>query len=99
MAVVDTVHEQLCQLLAEMMGDACGRQVTRPHLSFLALGGTDAQAAELARMVNALFALELPSDIIMRSPTPDALARTIETSWEGSVSDLIDLIEALADAA
>jgi Phosphopantetheine attachment site len=98
MAVVDTVHEQLCQLLAEMMGDAVGRQLTRPHLSFLALGGTDAQAAELARTVNALFALDLPADIIMRSPTPDALARTIETSWDGNASDLIALVDALADA-
>jgi Phosphopantetheine attachment site len=98
MAVVDRVHEQLCELLAEMMSDACGRPVARPHLSFLALGGTDAQAAELARMVNALFGLDLPADIIMRSPTPDALARTIETSWYGDVGDLIQLIEALADA-
>jgi hypothetical protein len=98
MAVVDSVHEQLCKLLAEMMSDAVGRQVTRPHLSFLALGATDAQAAELGRTVNALFALDLPPDIIMRSPTPDALARTIETSWDGNLSDLIELIDALAEA-
>jgi Phosphopantetheine attachment site len=99
MAVVDSVHAQLCELLAEMMGDACDRRIPRPHLSFFALGGTEAQGAELARTVNALFALDLPADVIMRSPTPDALARTIESSWDGNVADLIALIDALADEA
>jgi hypothetical protein len=99
MAVVDRVHEQLCELLAELMSDACGRQIPRPHLSFLALGATEDQAAELTQMVNALFGLDLPPDTALRSPTPDALARTIEIAFSGSPAELIDLIEAIADAA
>ncbi len=31
------------------------------------------------------------------SPTPDALARTIESSWSSSPGDLLELVEALAD--
>jgi phosphopantetheine binding protein len=99
MAVVDTVHASLCELVAEMMSSACGRAFPRAHLSFLALGGTEAQAAELTNMINALFGLELPADTVMRSPTPDALARTIESSWRGSTTDLVELVSAIADAA
>ena len=98
MAVVDTVHASLCDLVAEMMSTACGREFPRAHLSFLALGGTETQAAELTHMINALFGLDLPPDTVMRSPTPDALARTIETSWPGSATDLVPLIAAIADA-
>jgi alkanesulfonate monooxygenase SsuD/methylene tetrahydromethanopterin reductase-like flavin-dependent oxidoreductase (luciferase family) len=99
MAVVDTVHQRLCELLAEMMSEACGRQVPRPHLSFLALGATEEQAVELTQMVNALFGLDLPADTALRSPTPDALARTIEIAFSGSPAELVDLIDAIADAA
>jgi hypothetical protein len=99
MAVVDSVHASLCELVAEMMSTACGRALPRTHLSFLALGGTEAQAYELTNTINALFGLELPPDTVMRSPTPDALARTIESSWPGSATDLVPLIAAIADAA
>ena len=99
MAVVDSVHASLCDLVAEMMSMACGRAFPRAHLSFLALGGTEAQASELTRTINALFGLDLPADTVMRSPTPDALARTIESSWPGSATDLVALIAVIADAA
>jgi Phosphopantetheine attachment site len=99
MAVVDSVHASLCELVGEMMSTACGRALPRAHLSFLALGGTEAQAYELSRAINALFGLDLPADSVMRSPTPDALARTIESSWRGSPSDLVALIAVIGDAA
>ncbi|MEA2333165.1 MAG: hypothetical protein QOH58_3303 [Thermoleophilaceae bacterium] len=101
LALLDTVHEALCGLVAGMMGAACGYAPPRPHLSFLAIGGTDSQAAELSQMVNAVFGLDLPPDIILRSPTPDALARTIAVAWfdaDGTAVDLMDLIAAIADA-
>lgn len=99
MAAVDSIHASLCDLVAEMMSTACGRALPRAHLSFLALGGTEGQAYELSRAINALFGLQLPADTVMRSPTPDALARTIESSWPGSAPDLVALIAAIADAA
>jgi hypothetical protein len=99
MAVVDTVHASLCELVAEMMSAACGRAFPRDHVSFLALGGTEAQASELTQAINALFGLDLPADTVMRSPTPDALARTIESSWRASPADLVALVAAIADAA
>ena len=98
MAVVDSVHSSLCDLVAELMSAACGRPLPRAHLSFLALGGTEPQAAELTRMISTLFGLNLAGDTVMRSPTPDALARTIESSWPGSAADLVELIDAIADA-
>jgi hypothetical protein len=101
LALLEAVHAALCALLAEMMGAACGCPPPRSHASFLAVGGSEAQAAELAQMVNALFGLDLPADIIMRSPTPDALARTIAIAWfdgDGTAADLIELIEAIVDA-
>ena len=99
MAAVDSIHSSLCELIAEMMSTACGRALPRAHLSFLALGGTEAQASELTQAINALFGLDLPADTVMRSPTPDALARTIESSWPGSATDLVALIAVIADAA
>jgi hypothetical protein len=99
--LLDTVHVALSEVVAEMMGAACGRPPPHSHASFPAIGGSEAQAAELAQMVNALFGLDLPADIIMRSPTPDALARTIAGAWfdgAGTAADLIELIEAIADA-
>ena len=98
MAVVDSVHVRLATLLAGMMGAVCRRPAPRPHLSFMALGGGDAEAGELAQTVNAVFGLSLSGDTVMRSPTPDALARTIESSWGSSPGDLMTLVEALADA-
>jgi hypothetical protein len=101
LVVLDTVHVALCGLVAEMMGAARGCPAPRSHASFLAIGGSEAEAAELAQMVNALFGLSLPADAVMRSPTPDALARTIASAWfdgDGSAADLIELIEAIADA-
>jgi hypothetical protein len=99
MAAVDSIHSSLCELIAEMMSTACGRALPRAHLSFLALGGTEAQAMELTNMVNALFGLDLPADAVMRSPTPDALARTIESSWRASMNDLAERVGAIAEAA
>jgi hypothetical protein len=99
MAVVDSVHASLCDLVAEMMSTTCGRAFPRAHVSFLAVGGTEAQASELTRMINALFRLDLPADTVMRSPTPDALARTIESSWPAGPNDLVELVAALGDAA
>jgi hypothetical protein len=99
MAVVDSVHASLCELVAEMMSTACGRPFPRAHLSFLALGGTEAQGAELIQMINALFGLSLPADTVMRSPTPDALARTIQSSWSASPTELVELVAAIADSA
>jgi hypothetical protein len=99
MAVVESVHASLCELVAEMMSTTCGRAFPRAHVSFLALGGTEAQAAELTQMINALFGLDLPADTVMRSPTPDALARTIESSWHASPADLAELTRAIAGAA
>ena len=99
MAAVDSVHASLCELVAELMSTACGRAFPRAHLSFLALGGTEDQAVELIDMVNTLFGLDLPADAVMRSPTPDALARTIESSWHASPADLAELTRAIAEAA
>jgi Phosphopantetheine attachment site len=99
MALVETVHSRLCELVGEMMEEVCGRAIPRAHLSFLALGASEDQAAELTQMVNALFGLDLPADTALRSPTPDALARTIEIAWHGSAADLVELIDAIADAA
>jgi hypothetical protein len=99
MAAVGTAHEALSGQIAAMMSEACGRSVPRPHLSFFALGGTETQARELTATVNSLFALDLPADAVMRSPTPDALARTIETAWDGSPADLSQLVRAIAGAA
>jgi phosphopantetheine binding protein len=98
MAVVDSVHARLADLLASMMGAVCGRPAPRAHLSFLALGGDEPEAGELAQTVNAVFGLSLTAETIMRSPTPDALARTIESSWGASAADLLELVEALAEA-
>jgi len=98
MAVVDSLHARLADLIAGMMGTICGRPAPRAHLSFMALGGAEPEAAELAQTVNAIFGLSLTGEIIMRSPTPDALARTIESSWGASPTDLIELVDALAEA-
>ncbi len=100
MAVVDSVHARLAALTAGMMGAVCARPAPRAHLSFLALGGGDAEAGELAQTVNAVFGLNLSADTVMRSPTPDALARTITDGWfdaGGSAPDLVELIQALAE--
>jgi hypothetical protein len=99
MALVETVHSRLCELVGEMMQEVCGRPIPRAHLSFLALGATEDQAAELTGMVNALFGLDLPADTALRSPTPDAMARTIEIAFSGTPAELVDLIDAIADAA
>ena len=81
-----------------MMGAVTGRPAPRAHLSFLALGGGEAEASELAQTINSVFGLDLSADAVMRSPTPDALARTIESSWGASATDLLELVEALATA-
>ena len=98
MAVVDSVHVRLADLLAGMMGAVCGRPAPRAHLSFLALGAGEPEAAELAQTVNAVFGLDLSGETVMRSPTPDALALTIESSWTASAADLLELVQALAEA-
>jgi len=98
MAVLDSVHVRLADLLAGMMGAVCGRPAPRAHLSFLALGAGEPEATELAETVNAVFGLNLSGETVMRSPTPDALARTIESSWAASAADLLELVQALAEA-
>jgi Phosphopantetheine attachment site len=98
-AALATTHGSLCGLLAEMMGSATGRSAPAPHVSFFALGARDADALELRQMVNALFGLDLPADTVLRSPTPDALARSIETAWferGGEDGDLAERVAALA---
>jgi hypothetical protein len=97
MAAVDSLHASLCDLLAAMMAEVTGRTPPRPHSSFLALGGGETDARELTHMVNALFGLELPPDAVLRSPTPDSLARTIESSWGAGPADLVALVAAIAD--
>jgi hypothetical protein len=100
MAVVDSVHARLADLLAAMMGAICARPAPRAHLSFLALGGGEAEAEELATTVNSVFGLDLTADTVLRSPTPDALARTIADGWfdgGGSARDLVELVVALAE--
>jgi len=81
-----------------MMGAVCRRPAPRAHLSFLALGAGEREAAELAQTINAVFGLNLTADTVMCSPTPDALARTVESSWGSSAGELLDLVEALAIA-
>jgi hypothetical protein len=97
MAAVDSLHASLCELLGAMMAEITGHAPPRPHSSFLALGGGETEARELAHMVNALFGLELPPDAVLRSPTPDSLARTIESSWGASPADLVALVAAIGD--
>jgi Phosphopantetheine attachment site len=98
-AAPEATHRELIDLTGEMMAAATGRSSPAPHVSFFAMGGTPAQALELRQMVNSLFALDLPSDMVLRSPTPDALARSIETAWfdaGGSAGELLERIAALA---
>ena len=97
LALMETVLDSLSELVASLMGAACSTAPPRPHLSFLALGGTEQHADEISRMVNALFGLDLPADAVLRSPTPDSLARTIESSWGASPGDLVALVAAIAD--
>jgi Phosphopantetheine attachment site len=99
-AAVGAVHASLSRLVAEMMASATGRSVPAPHVSFFALGASDAQALELVEVVNAVFGLTLPADTVLRSPTPDALARGIENAWNeggGSDAELAERVAALAD--
>jgi Phosphopantetheine attachment site len=99
-ALLDTLHESLRDLIAGMMGAMTGRSAPAPHVSFMALGGTDAHALELIQILNAVFGLGLPSDTVLRSPTPDALARSIETAWfdgDGTVEELAERLLALGD--
>ena len=99
-ALLDAIHDALRELIAGMMGASTGRSSPAPHVSFLALGGSEAQALELAEILSAVFGLELAADTVMRSPTPDALARCIETAWYeggGSVEELADRLTALVD--
>jgi hypothetical protein len=98
MAAVDSVHARLADLLASMMGAVCRRPAPRAHLSFLALGAGEPEAAELAQTINSVFGLSLTADTVMRSPTPDSLARTVESDWSASPRDLLELVEALAAA-
>jgi hypothetical protein len=99
-ALLGTIHESLSGLLADMMGSAAGRSAPAPHVSFFALGVREPQALELVEIVNAIFGLDLPADTVLRSPTPDSLARSVETAWfdaGGSAADLAERIAALGD--
>jgi hypothetical protein len=98
-ALLGTIHESLSGLLADMMGSAAERSAPGPHVSFFALGVREPQALELIQVVNAVFGLGLPADTVLRSPTPDSLARSIETAWfdaGGSAADLAERIAALS---
>jgi hypothetical protein len=98
--LLGTIHESLSGLLADMMGSAAGRSAPAPHVSFFALGVREPQALELIQIVNAVFGLALPADTVLRSPTPDSLARSIETAWfeaDGRAADLAERIAALSD--
>ena len=100
LALMETVLDSLSELVAGLMAAACSTAPPRPHLSFLALGGTAQHAEEISRMVNALFGLAITGDAVMRSPTPDSLARTIAIAWfeaNGSVTDLLELMAVIAD--
>jgi Phosphopantetheine attachment site len=99
-ALLDMIHDALRSLIASVMGGVTGRSAPAPHVSFFALGASDAEAADLTQTFNAVFGLDLPADTVMRSPTPDALARSIETAWfdgDGSTEELIERLAALAD--
>jgi hypothetical protein len=99
-ALLDTIHESLRGLVSGMMGAMTGRSAPAPHVSFFALGGQDAQALELVTILNAVFGIDLPADTVPRSPTPDALARCVETAWfegDGGVEELAERLLALAD--
>jgi hypothetical protein len=96
-----TVHEDLSGLVASMMGAATGRSAPAPHVSFFVIGGRQPQAVELVTMLNAVFNLDLRDDAVVRSPTPDSLARTIAAAWfeaDGSVEDLVDRLAVIGDA-
>jgi hypothetical protein len=99
-ALLDTIHESLREMISGMMGAMTGRSSPAPHVSLMALGGTDAYALELIQILNAVFGLDLPSDTVLRSPTPDSLARSIETAWfdaDGNAEELAERLLALAD--
>lgn len=99
-ALLGTIHESLSGLLADMMGSAAGRSAPAPHVSFFALGVREPEALELIQIVNTVFGLDLPADTVLRSPTPDSLARSIETAWfeaDASAADLAERIAALSD--
>jgi hypothetical protein len=99
-ALLDTIHESLSGLLADMMGSAAGCSAPAPHVSFFALGVREPEALELIQIVNAVFGLGLPADTVLRSPTPDSLARSIETAWfeaGAGADDLAERIAALSD--
>ena len=62
--------------------------------------GRDADAHELAQMLNAIFGIDLTADAILSTRTPDAVARSIETAWfdaGGSVDELTQRLAALGD--
>jgi hypothetical protein len=99
-ALLGTIHESLSGLLADMMGSAAGRSAPAPHVSFFALGVREPEALELIQIVNTVFGLDLPADTVLRSPTPDSLARSIETAWfeaGAGAADLAERIAALSD--
>ena len=99
-ARLDTIHASLTRLISGLMGAATERSGPAPHVSFFALGAGNAQALELVQILNAVFGLDLPSDTVLRSPTPDALARGIEAAWfeaDGSADELAERLLALTD--
>jgi hypothetical protein len=99
-ALLGAIHESLSELLADMMGSSAGRSAPSPHVSFFALGVGEPQALELIQIVNAVFGLGLAADTVLRSPTPDSLARSVETAWfdaDGSAAELAERIAALSD--
>jgi hypothetical protein len=99
-AALETIHEPLRDLIAGLMASTTQRSKPSAHVSFLALGGGNAQAFELVQVLNAVFGIDLPSDAVLTSPTPDALARSVEIAWsegEGTAEELAERLAALTD--
>jgi Phosphopantetheine attachment site len=99
-ALLDAVHDALRGLLSGMLGAVAGSSPPAPHVSLFAIGGGQDQAVELAAMLSAVFGLDLPGDTVVRSPTPDSLARSVTTAWfedGNSLEDLVERLTALAE--
>jgi hypothetical protein len=62
--------------------------------------GRDDEAQELAQMLNTLFGIELTAEAILSTPTPDAVAQSVQAAWfdgGGSAEELRQRLTALAD--
>jgi hypothetical protein len=79
-------ERRLRDLVADLMGPVAAGRGGDPH--------------ELTLMLNALFGIELADEAVLAAPTPDALARSVETAWfdaGGSPEELTLRLAVLAD--